>query len=235
MSAITTWPGGIPINDTFYSLQDPRLANVLRGSSLSGFGAATATWLTMNTPADFVSAWEKCPPLVSIICNKAQADINGRVSFFKAGTDEMIKPTGYNPTVKALAALMSKPNPIQTWRQFRAQQTIYKQLFGICPVLMVKSIGFDTPKMMWNIPPQLVKITTSGKLFYQSDMSGIITKVTVTFNGEEKELPVQDLVFLRDQTVSLNNELIPDSRLKTLSYPISNIVAAYEAANVLRD
>lgn len=233
---MSNWNNGTVIGaaDTFYSLTDPRLAQLTRNFGyMQGFGSATATWLSMNTPADFLAAWNRCPPLAAIICNIAQADINGRTAFFRAGTDKEIKPDGYNKTVKDLAALFNRPNPLQTWRQFRAQQKCYVRIFGICPVLKVKAVGFDTPKMMWNIPPQLVKIETTGKLFYQSEQGNIIKRITVTLNGVEKELPVEDVFFLRDQTVSLNSEFLPDSRLKVLTTPISNIVAAYEASNVL--
>lgn len=229
------WPGATP-GDNFYSLTDPRLATALRGlggNYMQGYGSNTATPLSMNTPADFVGAWEKCPPLVAIISSIAKMDYNGRVVFYKPGKEDEIKPSGYNPTVKALAALFSRPNPLQTWPEFRAQQKIYIRLFGICPVLTVKPVGFNVPKMMWNIPPHICKFTTSGKLFYQTDTANIITKFEVVLNGQAKELPIGDMIFLRDQTVSLNSEWLPDSRLKTLVFPISNIAAINEATNVL--
>lgn len=224
--------------DNFYSLTDPRLTSVLSrmGNVWQGMGSAAPTLLSMNTPADYMQAWNQCPPLVAIICNIAQADINGKVRFFKPGTDEEVGSHGNNLSsapLKALRALFSKPNSLQTWRQFRAQQKIYVRLFGICPVLMVRPEGMDTPKMMWNIPPHLVKVETTGKLFYQTDAGNIIKSITVTLNGKDTPLPVDDVIFLRDQTVSLTSEILPDSRLKTIQRPISNIVACYDAENTV--
>ncbi len=232
------WNNGTVVGaaDTFYSLRGPEFAQLAkyRGYNyMQGYGNNTATYLTMNTPADYMAAWEKCPPLVSIICAIARMDYKGRIVFYKPGKDEEIKPSGYNPTVKALAELFAQPNPLQTWPEFRAQQVIYKRIFGICPVLTVKSVGFSTPKMMWNIPPNISKATPTGKLYYQSDAKGIISKFEVELNGHKTELPLDDMIFLRDQTISLNNEWLPDSRLKALQAPISNIVAINEAANVL--
>lgn len=232
------WNNGTVVGPApkFYSLQGPEFAQLakLRGfSAFQGIGSATATYLTMNTPADYVAAWEKCPPLVSIICAIARMDYKGRVVFYKPNKDEEIKPSGYNPTVKSLAALFAQPNPLQTWPEFRAQQVIYKRIFGICPVLTVKAVGFTVPKMMWNIPPHVCRFTTSGKLYYQSDVKNIVTKFEVVVNGQATELPIDDMIFLRDQTISLNSEWLPDSRLKSIIEPISNIVAIGEAENVL--
>lgn len=236
MSYPITWPGGIPVTDRFYSLQGPELAELARygfNAGIQGYGSNQATPLSMNTPSDYLAAWEKCPPLVSIICAQAEMDYNGRVAFYRPNKEEEIKPNGNNSEAKSMAELFAQPNPLQTWPEFRAQQFIYKKLFGICPILTVKPVGFTMPKMMWNIPPHICKITTSGKLYYQSEVGKIITKIEVEVNGKREELKVDDVIFLRDQTVSLSSEWLPDSRLKTLVYPISNIVAAYEAANVL--
>lgn len=230
------WVNGTVLGpaDNFYSLTDPRLTNLFRGHhQMIGYGSNVAVPLSMNTPADYVCAWEKCPPLVAIISSLAKMDYNGRIVFYKPGKEEEIKPNGYNRDVKALADLFARPNPLQTWPEFRAQQNIYKRLFGICPVLTVKPVGFNIPKMMWNIPPHISKITTSGKLYYQTEAGKIITRFQVSVNGEDKDLPVEDMIFLRDNTVSLSSEWLPDSRLKTIQWPISNVVAAYEAENVL--
>lgn len=200
-----------------------------------GFGSLTPKLLRLTNACDIVKAWEQCPPLVSIICAKALADISGRIAFKYVDSDEEVNMSK-QLTARNMKKLLDRPNPLQTWRQFRTQQKIYKLLFGYCPVLTIKPFGFDDPlstKTMWNLPPQNVTITTSGKLFYQTDASGIIEKIEVQSGGKTDTVPVKDVFFLKDQYLSLGYEALPASRIVALQYPISNIVAAYKASNIL--
>lgn len=216
--------------EVFYNLTDRAFPPIF-----GTFGTSSPQWLQFRTTADYLTAWQKCPPLATILVRKAQADINGRVTFYKNGEDEPIK-VGYNPTAKYLSRLFKRPNPLQTWRQFRAQQKIYQGLFGFCPVLMVKPAGFNAPldtSAMWNLPPQFVQIKTTGKLIGQTDITGIIESIEFSYNNTTKPLPVRDVLLLTEQGISLNNDIIPDSKLRNLEYPISNIAAIYEAENVL--
>lgn len=215
---------------TFYSIRDPQLRDVFRGA-----GKLTPTLISLGSSTEIAAAWEQCPPIVSIICGKALADITGKVTFTYAESGEEVN-LSKQLTARAMHKLMMRPNPLQTWRQFRAQQKVYVQLFGFCPVLTIKPAGFtgpDSVKAMWNLPPQHLTIHTSGKLYYQSDSKGIITRVEIKSEGQSKDLPVEDIFFLRDQYASLWQEAIPTSRISALTWPISNIIQAYKGANVL--
>lgn len=203
------------------------------------YGSAMPQWLNFGTASDYPKAWEQCPPLVSVICGKASADMNGKIGFVYTpdndGKEEKVNISKV-PAARSLARLFSKPNPLQTWRQFRAQQKIYTQLFGFCPVLMVRPLGFNNrvdTKCMWNIPPHLISVKLSGKVYNQSAVTEIIESIELNFAGNTTPLPVDDVVFLKDSYLSLYQEIIPESRIKSLVFPISNVVVAYEASNVL--
>lgn len=217
--------------EIFYSLTDRSFPNSMFGT----FGTSSPKWLEFRTREDYIKAWEQCPPLASILINKAQADINGCVGFRYTGTNEPVK-VPYNGPAKKLQKLFKKPNPLQTWRQFRAQQKIYQGLFGVCPVLVVKPAGFNDPleaTAMWNIPPQYFKIHTTGKLLYANSITDIIDHFEFSYGNTTTRLEVKDVILLNDQGISLTNEIVPDSRIRSLSYPISNVHAVYESLNVL--
>lgn len=214
-----------------YQLTDHIVNRLFKGV----FGTSSPQWLQFRTMNDYITAWEQCPPLAAILIAKAQADVNGKVSFYYRDSGEPVK-VPYVNSAKTLKKLFDKPNPLQTWRQFRAQQKIYQQLFGVCPVLMVKPAGFSDPMattQMWNLPPQFVNIKTTGKYLFQKDISGIIEKIVFTYGGRDTELPVNDVLLLNDSTISLNNQIVSDSRIRALEMPISNIVAALTSLNVL--
>jgi len=179
-----------------------------------------------------VRAYEYCPPVSAIINRKAQAFINGKTWFLNTRGKEVT--TG--PLVSKLKELFNKPNPLQSWKQFEAQQYIYMQIFGFCPVLKINPVGFNKPediKALWNIPPSMIDIEETKKLFYQTDLSGILKKITINYKGVKQELPIEDLWIFRDFTPSFNSMVIPESRLKSLELPINNILGAYESRNVL--
>lgn len=217
--------------ETFYSLTDRQFLNSFFGT----YGTSSPKWLEFRTREDYITAWEKCPPLASILINKAQADINGLVSFRYQGTQETVN-IPYQGTAKKLKRLFARPNPLQTWRQFRSQQKIYQGLFGFCPVLMIRPAGFNDPTevtAMWNLPPQYIKIHTTGKFLYAEKASDIIDKFEFVYNNTSDDLNVNDILLLKEQGISLKNEIVPDSRIRVLQYPISNVAAVYEAENVL--
>jgi phage portal protein BeeE len=214
-----------------YRLTDHLISSLFLGR----YGTTTPEWLQFRTTEDYVQAWNQCPPLVSVLIRKAQADINGKVAFYYRESGEPVKGD-YNPAVKTVKRLFNKPNPMQTWRQFRIQQKIYQGLFGFCPVLMVKPAGFNNPLdtyQMWNLPPQYLEIHTTGKYIYAQKVDDIIDRIVFKYGGKSIDLAPIDVLLLNDSGISLHNQIVSDSRIRALVAPISNVVAANEANNVI--
>lgn len=178
-----------------------------------------------------LKAYQQCPPLTSIINRKAQAHINGKTYVMNSQGKEAT-----NMQAKLITNLFAKPNPLQSQRQFEAQQKIYMQLFGYCVVFFMKPVGFKEnidATWMWNIPPNMIDIKETNKLFYQTDLSGIIDEVVLTYKGLRTKLPIQDLYIFKDFTPSLTSIIIPESRICSLAMPINNVIGAYDARNAL--
>lgn len=178
-----------------------------------------------------LKAYQQCPPLTAIINRKAQAHINGRTYIMNTQGKE-----ASSPQAKLIKNLFSNPNPLQSQKQFEAQQKIYMQLFGYCIVFFMKPTGFKDnidAKWMWNIPPNMIDIKETNKLFYQTDITGIIGEVVLTYKGQRSTLKVQDLYIFKDFTPSMSSLIIPESRVCALRMPINNIIGAYESRNVL--
>jgi Phage portal protein len=182
-----------------------------------------------------VRAYEYCPPVNAIINRKAQAYINGKTWVLNTSG----KAKGKEATsveAKKLQALFKKPNPLQSWKQFEAQGYIYQQLFGFTIVLPIKPIGFKDnidATALWNIPPSMVDIEETNKLFYQTDTKGIIKQIVLKYKGARTILNVEDIYIMKDFTPSFCSLVIPDSRIHALELPINNIIGAYESRNVL--
>jgi hypothetical protein len=182
-----------------------------------------------------VRAYEICPPVNAIINRKAQAYINGKTWVLNVQGKAKGKEST-STEAKKLQALFKKPNPLQSWKQFEAQGYIYQQLFGYTIVLPIKPVGFKEnidAYQLWNIPPSMVDIEETNKLFYQSDTSGIIKEIVLDYKGTRSILKVEDIYILKDFTPSFCSLVLPDSRIHALELPINNVIGAFESRNVL--
>lgn len=222
-------PGGIyygPVLDTLG----------YRGGDISGGYMATIdgngyNYFKYAGLSSSLKAYRKCPPITAIINRKAQAYINGKTVIMNKKGKEA---TG--AIVDNLRKLLKKPNPIQSGKQFDAQGYIYQQLFGYSLVLSIKPFGFKNnidSSSLWNIPPNMLDIEETNKLFYQTDQKGIIKQIVLTYKGERTTLNIDNIFIVKDFTPSFTSLIIPESRICSLEMPINNVIGAYESRNIL--
>lgn len=186
---------------------------------------------TYENRASSLTAYERCPPLTAIINKKAAAYINGTTWVM----DEKGKEAKGTYADK-LRAKLAKPNPIQTWKQFEAQQSIIIDVFGFSILFPVYPVGFSKDPLdatWWNVPPSMLKIQESGKVWKQTDLKGMINKITLSYGGEETDLDINQLYTFKDFLPSFSTMLFPESRISSLALPINNIIGAMESRNVL--
>jgi hypothetical protein len=182
-----------------------------------------------------VRAYEHCPPVNAIINRKAQSYINGKTWVLNLDGKQKGKEAT-TADAKKLQALLEKPNPLQSWKQFEAQGYIYQELFEYNIILVVKPAGFKEnidASMLWNIPPSMVDIEETNKLFYQSDTAGMIKQIVLNYKGTQTILNIDDIFIMKGFIPSFCTLVIPESRIKSLQLPINNIIGAYESRNVL--
>jgi hypothetical protein len=195
-----------------------------------------ATWIGLRNPLMQKFAYDFCSPLASVVDRLAEYDINGEVEILRAkgkGKEDLAT----NDWAKRMNKLMSQPNPLQTWEQFRGQQTVYKRLFGFCPVLPVVPAGFapDYAMSMINIPSWLFQAFGTRKLINTTKIEEIVKEYRVTILGDTVTLAPDQVIILEDSFLQDETRefLLPQSRLVGLDMAISNFCAGMEADNVL--
>jgi hypothetical protein len=182
-----------------------------------------------------LKAYQKCPPLTAIINKKAQAFINARTWIMNVkgkGKDKV--STG--EVANKVRAIRARPNPLQSEKEFDAQQYIYLQTFGFCLMLIIKPSGFPNidADRLWNIPPSMVDMEETKKSWLLAkDKSDVLKKIVIEFKGERVELNANDVYIVKDFTPNFNSPIFPESRICALEMPINNIIGAYESRNVL--
>lgn len=187
----------------------------------------------LNNEINHLRAYNECPPLKSIVGKRAKAFNVGKIDVFNKNTD---KPaTG--PAAAAFRNILKRPNPLQTQKQFFAQHNTYLDIFGYCPVFMVRPFGVpDAISAIWNIPPWIFDIQFTGGWLQQNHVNGIFSGYTMQWSTGLVTLPKENLKLIFDDGFGTDMDInlcIPDSRLRSQEYPIFNIIASLKARNTL--
>jgi len=194
--------------------------------------SATKLVKDVSTVAGQKAAYDYCPPLNAIINRKAEALLNGKWWLLDKDGKEVT-----NAKAKAIKDLLDRPNPLQTWEQFIAQAYVYGQIYEEVFIFGLTPAGFTGPeniKAMWVIPNWLMEVKLTGKHFMQTDISEIIEGYYITgLNGVRTKIDMENILHIRGNNQNVEEPIRGQSRIKALQDPISNIVAAYEARNVL--
>lgn len=200
------------------------------GASFFEFNGKTL-YFNLNNEDDYRKAYLACAPLKAVVNRRASMFVNGKYSVMngeKAARGDVARKT---------LDLLGRPNILQTGRQFKAQQDIYIDLFGYCPVLKISPVGMpDTIKGMWNLPPWLFDVEFTGNWYNQTDKKGIYKSFYLNWGGERRTLDMDAIFLVLDNSIGTDNDgnlLMPDSRVKTLEYDISNDVASKHAGNTI--
>ena len=198
-----------------------------------------ATWLGLQNRIMQKYAYEFCYPVASIIDRLAESDITGDLKIYrKQGKGKESEAT--SEYSNRMRTLLEQPNPLQSWEQFRAQQVVYKKIYGFCPVLPLMPAGFDEQDKSYavallNLPPWTFNAIPTGKFFGQWKIEGLVKEYTVEILNEKTSFRPDQLMILSDGFTQDEQQyfLLPKSRLVGLDMAVSNICAAMEADNVL--
>lgn len=231
---------GLPFNDPILDASNPGPisldpsvpgnASAVFNSVFSLRGGSYEKFI-YNGHLSCIKAYRKCSPLSTVINRKAQAHINGNTRIMNSKNSLSI-----SPAAKKLRTLLAKPNLLQSWKQFEAQQKIYMQVFGFCLVLPIIPAGFEKygaieATSMWNIPPYMINIEETNKLFNQTDIAGILKWVVLDYKGEKTTLQLETLGFFKDFTPSFDTLIFPSSRTELLEEPINIVIGGLESEN----
>lgn len=207
---------------------------VLNPSSYrGGLIGSISTLFSLNTEINHLRAYNECPPLKSIVAKRAKCFNVADIDVYNINTD---KPaTGIQAA--QFRAILKRPNPLQTQRQFLAQHNTYLDIFGYCPVFIIRPFGMPADvSAIWNIPPWLFNVQFTGQWLQQNTVEGIFKGYTMQWSTGNVFLPSENLKLIFDDGFGTDMDInlcIPDSRLRSLEFPVANIIAALKGTNTL--
>lgn len=209
------------------------LPNYPWGRSFFEFNNQTI-YYDLKCEEDFRSAYLLCAPLKAAVNRRAQMFVNGKITFLNSNNNNPLRGS----FATTLTTLFTRPNVIQTGKQFLAQYNIYIDVFGYCPVLKISPVGMpNVIKSMWCLPPWLFDLKFKKVKFWeQTNLKDIYESFSLSWNGENSPLDMDSVFIALDNSISTDDDgylLLPDSRVRSLELAISNDIAAKKAANTL--
>lgn len=223
--------GAIPVPKNIDFIPVDRKGNTIQ---IKGDGAS---WFGLRSKEMQLNAYKSCSPLAAVIDRLAEADINGIPEILRAAGKGK-EDYATSEYAMRMNNLFSRPNPLQSWEQFRGQQVVYKKIFGFCPVWPILPAGYSDPSeayQIWNLPPWLFEPSEPKTWLRQRDISSMITEWKLNILGEQVMIPADKIFILEDSFIQSeeSNYILPESRLIGLDMAISNICYSMEADNVL--
>lgn len=198
-------------------------------------------WLGLNSPQMQYHAYRFCSPLAAVIDRLAECSSNGRLVLLNE--DETPK-TNYrkDPKSNRVMNLMRKPNPLQTFVEYDAQQVVYCKTYGYCPVFALGPVGMDksNTKYMFNLNPYFCRpipnLNFDPYAESDSENSNPILRWDCTIFNKTFSIPASSVLLIKDAFIDADNigsMGLPISKVAGLDFWVSNICAAMEADNVL--
>lgn len=204
------------------------------GFFLFGAGpSGTDVHFTYSSLSDALHAYQCSPSVAAIVNAKAQAHVNGKTYILNTqGKAKDKEATG--EVANRLRKLLSRPNPYESWTDFEAKLKIFVQLFGYCPILPIKPVGFDATyaTALWILPPPFLTIEESDELYFRNK-GHLIKSIKFTAGGHTADLNPDDLFFVRDFAPSFTSAALPGSRIRPLQQAISNEIGTLESMGIL--
>ena len=180
-------------------------------------------------------AFNKVPEVNAVLNYRASAKKNVVYRTVNKITGE----DSTSPNARKVLKLLNNPNFFQDGKEFIRQSSLWHDITGNEYLYFQKPVGFKpiNSKQIFTLPPQNVdiKLINEGAFFFITP-EDVKINYTIKINNTDLLLPAENIVHLNDNRVNTSqandNLLKGESKLKALSAPINNIIAAYEARNV---
>jgi phage portal protein BeeE len=181
-------------------------------------------------------AFNKVPEVNAVLNYRANAKKNVNIRAISKTNDQ----DSTAPNARKALKLLNNPNYFQDGKEFLRQSSLWHDIDGNEYLYFQKAIGFKTTnsRQLFTLPPQNVDIhlLNTGPFFFLDDRN-IELNYSVRIDQTEIKLPSDNIVHLNDNRVNVNTSkndsiLKGESKLKALSGPINNIIAAYKARNI---
>jgi hypothetical protein len=208
------------------------LGNITFGENLPG-------WVQLTTPEHFEAAVRYNPIVKGAINLLATTSSNGKKYLIDSVTGEEIPWDDQSEVVQKIKRLLVlRPNPMQSGKEYEQQGIFYLKTFGNRYSYGLMPVGFDSEldimniEALYNLPSQFIQVKTTGKIYNQTTIEGIISEYARTNINPVEKYPPQTVMHYNEVNISSEQSTIMGiSKLEVLKDPIKNTQAAFQAMN----
>lgn len=198
-------------------------------------------WVSLRNKEDFEKAARYNPIVKAAIGLLAKSTSNGRKVLYDAVSGEVVPWTDKSAVVQHIHRLIvQRPNPLQSGMEFDYQGVFYRKVFGNRYVSALMPSGFDSEldimniEALYNLPSQFVDVRTTGKLYKQTELSGIIKEYAVTNTSPIERYEPHEILHFNEVNISSEKPTVMGiSPLEVLRDPIANTQDAFQAMSTI--
>lgn len=177
-------------------------------------------------------AYLRCPAISTVVNNKIQAALRGRMTFVNKDGKEVI--TGQ---AAKMMELLNTPNHLQDWSAFFSMAKTMQQIFGKCYIYAIKpaGFGFESTKQLYVLPNWMLSFEYNDT-YISFDQVDPIKSIKFTCNNKTTNIDPKDVITWNDQVMDFSSSEMfysGGSRLIPLMDGVNTIIAAYEAQEQL--
>ena len=184
------------------------------------WGTKQAVWL------DTGDSWR-----LYIDIPELRAVINKRASMMSSNKPKLYDKNGEIVVNHWLNDLIKTPNATQSWADVVYSLGVQDGLYSNC-VMYSPERSFGIRNLIVPLPANNVEVMLSGRKLKQMDRENLIEFFRFTYDsGAVERIDWEDALYLT--SADGMNLVKPISRVDTLKFPLSNIMAQYKKRNVL--
>lgn len=204
-------------------IEQDRYSNIVKRilpPSVQVWGKTDAVWL------DTGDAWR-----LYIDIPELRAVVNKRATMMSANEPKLFDKNGDLVQNHWLLDLIRNPNATQSWSDVVYSMSVQDALYSNV-VCYAPTRSFNIRNLLVTLPANKLQIILTGKKLKQMDKENLIEKFVFTYDdGSTEDIQWKDSVYLT--SCDGMNIVKPISRIDSLRYPLSNIMASYKKRNVL--
>lgn len=156
-----------------------------------------------------------------VVGRKADMFSNGRFKIYDYKTDEEVDIKS-NRNALEIIKLLERPNAFQSGAEFLKQFSVYNDIYGNAFIYLNYAYkGAELPSAMYLLPPDLMKVIPTGKIYDQIDIEGIVKRYDMCIaDGKFKPYLPKDIIHIKRFNPS--NIYVGLSPLEQLGLDIAN-------------
>jgi len=171
------------------------------------------------------------PEVASILNKRASAHANIIIKVVNKKSGEEVDNN--------LSRLLKKPNWFQSTIEFIKQTNLFHDIYGNEYDYLFFGVGMkpENAKAMYTLSDEFMKIDYKSDTKYFMETEEPDVDYLYTFDGKRSDIPSEQIIHLNDNRTNIRAQdetlLKGESKLLSLSHPLRNIIAAYEARGIM--